>query len=58
MIFGQLASAATLFAKFHAGTIQSQSDFWASLLEQPIKFVLVLVGSYLIHPMLPFGTIS
>ena len=41
MIFGQLASAATFFAKFHADTRKSLSDFWPSRLEQPIKFVLI-----------------
>ena len=41
MIFGQLASTAAWFAKFHAGTRKSQSDFWLPLLEQPIKFVLI-----------------
>ena len=39
-IFGQLANAAMLFGKFHAGTRKSLSDFWLPLLEQPIKFVL------------------
>ena len=37
--FGQLAIAAMLFAKFHAGTRKSQSEFWPPLFEQPIKFV-------------------
>ena len=37
MIFGQLATAAMLFAKFHAGTRKLLSDFWPPLLEEPIK---------------------
>ena len=40
MTFGQLASVTMLFAKFQAGTRKSLSDFWLTLLEQPIKFVL------------------
>ena len=31
MIFGQVASAAMLFAKFHAGTRKSLSGFWPPL---------------------------
>ena len=38
-MLGQLVSAATLFAKFHAGERKSLSDFRPPLLEQPIKFV-------------------
>ena len=37
MIFGQLASAAMLFTKFHVGTRTSLLDFWPPLLERPIK---------------------
>ena len=40
MIFGQLVSAAMLFAKFHAGTRKSSLDFWPPLLKQPIMFTL------------------
>ena len=43
-ILGQLASATMLFAKFHADTRKSLSDFLPPPLEQPIKFVLVLSG--------------
>ena len=42
MTFWQLANAAMLFAKFHAGTRRLLSDFWPSLLKQPIRFVLKL----------------
>ena len=39
MIFGQLASSATLFTKFLVGTRKLLSDFWLHLLQQqPIKF--------------------
>ena len=38
--FEQLASAAMLYAKFHAGARKSPSDFWPPLFERPIKFVL------------------
>ena len=41
--FWQLASATMLLAKFHAGTRKSLSDFWPPLLEQSIKFVLMLI---------------
>ena len=41
MIFGQLASAVMLFAKFHAGTRKSLSEFLLPLLEQPIRFVFI-----------------
>ena len=41
MIFGQLASAAVSFVKFHAGTRKSLSDLWSPLLKQPIKFVFI-----------------
>ena len=41
MIFGQAASAAMLFAKFHAGTRKFLSDFWPPLLEHPIQFILM-----------------
>ena len=44
MIYEQLASAAMLFAEFHAGTKKSLLDFWLPLLEQPIKFVLIWYG--------------
>ena len=38
MIWGQLASAAMMFLKFHASTRQLLSDFWPLLLEKvPIK---------------------
>ena len=40
MIFEQLASAAMLFAKFHAGTRKSLRNVWLLLLKQPMKFVL------------------
>ena len=33
MTFGRLASAAMLFAKFHADTTKSQPDRWMPLLE-------------------------
>ena len=35
-----LRSAA--FEKFHAGTRKSLSDFWLPVLEQPIKFILII----------------
>ena len=44
MIFGQLSSVAVLFARFHAGTRKWLSDCWPPLLEQPIKYCLI-VGS-------------
>ena len=44
MIFGQLVSAAMLFAKFHAGTRKSPLDVWLLLLKQPIRFALKCKG--------------
>ena len=51
--FGQLTSAAMLFAKFHAGTRKSLSDFWSPLPEQPTKFVLSFkkLSIFLEHPL-------
>ena len=52
MIFGQLASAALLFAKLPSGTRKSLADFLLPLLEQPIIFaanfccVTVSLGKY------------
>ena len=44
-IFGQLVSAATLFAKFHADTRKANHwTFWPPLLEQPMKLFLTLSG--------------
>ena len=46
MIFAQLAHAATMFAKFHAGshadTRKSLLELWPFLLEQGIKSVLTV----------------
>ena len=44
MLFGQFASSAMLFAKFHVCTIKSLSGFWQPLLEQLIKSVFVVPG--------------
>ena len=41
IISGQLASAATLFMKFIAGTGDSDLHFWPS---QPIEFVLTFAA--------------
>ena len=42
MIVGPLASVARFFAQFSADTRKSFRDFWPHLIEQPIRFVLIL----------------
>ena len=41
MTFGQLASVASLFAQFHAGTRKLLQNFCLCLLEQQTQFVLI-----------------
>ena len=40
--FLAVGSVARLFAQFYAGTRKSLQDFWPLLLENPIKFVLII----------------
>ena len=49
MVSGQLASAAMMFTKFHAGIRKSLSDFLLPGLEQPIEFVLILSNNKSLH---------
>ena len=51
MISGQLGRVGRFFAQFYAGTRKSLCDFWPPMLEQPIKFVLIIICSLREEPV-------